>query len=166
MGKKNADYKVATGSGSVIAIIKENTNKHGKIRGKTKKQTKVLRGACVHHTLNNKGKVKPTITNDGKQTCTCRMCGASFKGRPYNKEEVVNKFKGAKEVVNQAKYLAVAVNAGNDAIRFFSEMGSMLELAPKNYRKIGSIAEKAESVRNKKKKKKNGSDFSSMGGWR
>lgn len=161
---KRPEYKI--GEGSVISIIKQNTTKNGKIRGKNKKQTKVLRGACVHHTLTNKGKIKPTIYNDGKQTCTCRLCQASFKGRPYSKEEVAGKIKGAKEVINQLKYLAVAVNAGNDAVRYASEAGSILELLPKNYRKVASIAEKAESVRNKKKKKKNGSDFSTIGSWR
>lgn len=161
---KRPDYKIT--EGSVISVIKQNTTKNGKIRGKNKKQTRVLRGACVHHTLNKNGKVKPTIYNDGKQTCTCRMCQASFKGRPYDKEEVINKIKGAKEVVNQLKYLSVAVNAGNDAVRYASELGSMMECLPKNYRKVASIAEKAESVRNKKKKKKNGSDFSTIGSWR
>lgn len=169
MAKKNrkdfSNSKI-TGQGSVISIIDQNTTKHGKIRGKNKRQTKVLRGACVHHTLNKKGRIKPTVTNDGKSTCTCRRCKYSFKGRPYSRTEVQERVDGTKEVVNQLKFMAVAVNAGPDAIRYSSELGSMLELLPSNYKKIGSIAEKAERVRNKKKKEKNGADFSAIGSWR
>lgn len=161
---KKPDYKL--NDGSVVAIISQNITKNGKIRGKNKKQTRVLRGACVHHRLNKSNKCKPTISNDGKSMCTCRLCGGTFKGRSYSNEEIENKIKGAVEVNNQLKYMSVAVNAGNDAVRYSSELGSMLATFKKNYKKINSIAQKAESVKNKKKKKKNGSDYSAMGGWK
>jgi len=165
MSKKTRrpEYKVS--EGSVISTIKQHTKK-GKIRGKNKKQTKILIGACPHHTTNSKGKIKPIISNDGKQWCTCRLCKASFKGRPYKNEELDNKLKGAIEVINQGKYLSVAVGAGNDTIRYFTELGSMLALAKKYYKRVSSLAEKVESIHNKKKKKKNGSDFGTMGAWR
>lgn len=162
MGK---DAKLTKIEGNVINVVKQHTDKKGRIRGKNKTQTKILRGACVHHTINGKGKIKPTIGNDGKSTCTCRLCGGYFKGRPYSPEEVEKKFSGAKEVVNQMKYLAVAVKAGPEAVRFSSELGSMLEIAPKHYKKIGRVAEKAEQVRNKKKKKR-GDDMSAVGSWK
>jgi hypothetical protein len=41
----------------------------------------------------------------------------------------------------------------------------MLEIAPKHYKKIGRVAEKAEQVRNKKKKKR-GDDMSAVGSWK
>ena len=162
MAKKKPDYKVD--STNILATIKANTRKNGKIRGKNKKQTRILKGACCHHLPNNKGKIKPTISNDGKMTCTCRVCGASFKGKPYSKQDVENKMKGMVELDNQLKYLAVAVNAGGDMVRYSSELGSMLACFPKYYRNVVSIAEKAENVR-KKKKKKRGSDYSNVGSW-
>ena len=163
MAKKKPDYKL---DGNIIATIKEHTNKHGKIKGKNKKQTRTLVGACPHHTLNKNGKIKPILSNDGKQTCTCRACGASFKGHPYSGEDVKRMAKGTKELVNQLKYLSVAVNAGNETVRFACELGSMLEHLPSVYKNVKQIAEKAEAVKNKKKKKKSNSNFSNVGGWR
>jgi cation transport regulator ChaC len=160
---KKPIYKA--GDGSVISIIKENTTKHGKIKGKNKKQTKVLRGACVHHTTNHKGKVKPTIGNNDGKVCRCRLCGGTFKPSTYDKEAAENKIKGMREINNQAKYLAVALGTANENIRYFSELGSMIELFPKNYRKLASIAEKVESVK-KKKKNRDNDNYSSLGSWR
>ena len=54
--KKQNEIKI--GDGSVIAIITENLSKKGEIKGRNKRQTKVLRGACMHHVINRKGKVK------------------------------------------------------------------------------------------------------------
>lgn len=166
MAKKHkADCKLAR-EGSVISVIKQYTTKNGKIRGKNKKQTRTLRGACPHHTIDKKGRIKPTVTTHN-QVCTCRLCGGSFKAKGYTKEEVTNKIKGAVEIVNQLKYLSVAVNAGEGAVRYSTEVGSYLAHLPKNYRKVASIAEKAETVRNKKNKKKKGNaDYSTVGSWR
>ena len=160
MGKSNKDYKL---EGNIINVIDQHTKK-GKIRGKNKTQTKILVGACPHHTFNGKGKLKTTLGNNGKNKCTCRRCKADFEPRTYTKEEVIKKIAGAKEVVNQMKYLSVAVKAGPEAVKFSTEAGSILELLPKFYRKTAKIAEKSESVRKKRKNKKH-SSANDYGSW-
>lgn len=165
MAKKKVNYRL--GDGSILSILKQNTSKNGKLRGRNKRETKILRGACVHHTLNKKGKVKTTIdTSKADGTCYCRQCGNSFKIGSYSKGEVKNVLTPVKDVVNNLKFLAVAVSAGPDTVRYSAELGSMLELLPKTYGNVSEIAVKATSSKGKKKHNKNRYDANnSYGAW-
>ena len=160
---KNRDYKV---QGNIIAVIKQNTKK-GKIRGKNKKATKILRGACPHHTITDKNKLKKLLIPDpgyGKGVCRCKLCDAKVKMKAYTKEEVRKGFEGAIEIVDNMKFLAFAVNAGADAAKFATELGSMLAIAPKYYKQISNIAVKGSKVRNNRKNRKK-ENYTSVGMW-
>lgn len=165
MSKKKVNYRL--GDGSILSILKQNTSKNGKLRGKNKRETKILRGACVHHTLNKKGRVKSTIdASRADGTCYCRQCGHEFKAGAYSKPEVKEMLAPAKDVVNNLKFLSVAVSAGSDTVRFSAELGSMLELLPKTYNQVANIALKSISAKNKKKHGKNKYEMSnSIGAW-
>lgn len=165
MSKQKPNYKF--GDDSIISVIQQNLTKNGKIRGKNKKQTKILKGACVHHHLkkNDRNKKKATLeVNKAQNICRCRMCSESFRGTTYTKEEIKEIMKPFKSANSQAKYLSVAVGGGNEAVRYFSELGAMLALYPKNYRKVANVAEKKDKVKGKKKKK-NHSDSEVLGSW-
>lgn len=161
--EQKPSYKA--GDGSVLSIVSENLNKHGKIKAKNKKREKVLKGACMHHAVTKRGNVKMRIkTSDNRSTC--RMCGATFKAGTYEHDEVRKMVKGATELVNNLKFLTIAIGGGSQAVRYSSELGSMLYLLPGNYDKVAKIAKKADSVRKKKKRKKDNSESASLGSWR
>lgn len=164
MSKRKYDNKI-TSKGSVVRIIKDNTTKKGKIRGKNKQETRIMKGACPHHTINKKGKIVPTLVSDrdSNKYKVCRLCGARVEARTYDKEEVSKKLQGAIDVDNNMKFLAVATNAGEPMVRFSSELGSMLKVAKKYYRKVAKIAEKAEKIKSKKNKGRRSND--SLGSW-
>lgn len=166
MAKKNKNkpiYKL--GDGSVPAIITQHLSKKGKLKCDDKKQMKVLRGACVHHKLNNNGKIKAQISSNGKGERFCRICGATFTTTPFDDESLASILSDMENLNNQAKFVVTAVGADNSSQRFFAETGSILKLYPKAYQKLIKVAKKADSV--KKKKKKNRSDGSSTyGSWK
>jgi len=167
MKDKKKPYKIDSASKNIMGVIQDHLTKHGKIKGNNKRETLILLGACIHHTQNSKGKLKPTVWNPDGRTCKCRMCKYEWGG------EILTKDKMKKEIeetilpfVNQYKYLAVASNAGAEAVKYGSELGSMLMVFPNNYNKIAKVVKKKESV--KKKKSSGGGDKynSSLGGWR
>ena len=58
MSKKNKEFKRTNyrmGDGSVVATITANQKK-GKLKGKNKKETRILKGACTHHIIGKNGK--------------------------------------------------------------------------------------------------------------
>lgn len=144
--------------GSPIKRITESLNKHGEIKGSSKKETKILRGLCVHHKYNKKGKIVAEIVNDGEGTCTCLMCRHEFTTKlPTMKEldEIVDEMI---KLNDQAKFMAVSVDAGDETIKYLAAMGVQLMNYKKTYSKLKSIAERQETIKNGKKKKSKGKD--------
>lgn len=162
MAKKHATGKL--GNVDVIRVTTDSLNKKGKIKGKNKKEERVKRGACVHHKYNKKNKVKPDCDNE-KGKCHCRMCDARFRHKPYSDDEVVKNLNPVKEMNNQLKFVAVATNAGPEAIRYASQLGAMLECFRKNYKAVISIAIKQDRVKKKGKKNKSNSGSAALGSW-
>ena len=70
---------------------------------------------------------------------------------------------GMKEMNNQAKFMSIATNAGDQMSDYFATMGSMLVSFKKNAKKLRTVAEKQGSVREKKKKRNQGSSM--YGSW-
>lgn len=163
--KKNKIPVYKLGDGSVPAIITEHLSKKGRLKASDKKQERILRGACVHHMINKAGKLKPTVSNNGKRECFCRICRSSFSTVPYDDGTVSNVVSEMKGLNNQAKFMITAIGGGNESQRFFSELGSMLEMYPSRYVKVLKVAKKADGIRRKKKKKKS-SGASSYGSWK
>lgn len=168
MSKKNKEFKRATyrmGDGSVVATLTANQKK-GKLKGKNKKETKILKGACVHHIIGKNGKIKPMYHNDGNGRCICRMCGGSFPAKMFNEDKLDKVIGNMEDLNNQSKMVVQAIGADKSTIRFFSELGSMLKLYPKTYSNIRRIAEKQDSMKRKKKGNHNGGSNTTLGAWR
>jgi len=165
MSKKKHDSSKITSKGSVVSVIKANTTKKGKIQGRNKHETRIMKGACPHHTINKKGKIVPTLVSDrdNSKYRICRLCGARVEPTTYTKDELSKKLQGAIDVDNNMKFLSVAANSGESMVRFSSELGSMLKLVKKYYRSIAKTVEKREKIKNKNNKKNRGND--SLGSW-
>ena len=152
---------------SVIEVTKACTKK-GKLKGDSKKKTKTLIGICPHHKLNKKGKIKPTIFSNDGEYCICSMCGEKFPGSFYNNDQLSQIIGDMKELNNQNKYTSVAINAGDQTVDFFAQMGVMLNSYKKNSKKVRNVAERQGSVKKKKNKNRgggNGSGSSMYGSW-
>lgn len=153
--------------GSLVQTITNNLNKHGEIRGSSKTETKNLRAMCPHHKINKKGKIKPTISNDGNGTCTCTMCGAKFSTHLYSKEEsdkIVGKFRG---MLDQSRFMTQAADLGKDTQSYLARLSVDTSHFGKTYGKIKKAIEKNESVKKKKNRNKGfGGGSENYGGWR
>lgn len=142
-------------------------NKKGKIKGKNKKETKALKAQCCHHMYNKKMKQKPTIFRTGDDYAICEACGARFPVKVFEDDELNARIKGFEEMNNQAKYIAVAVGAGNSTVEYFSKVGAAIQPFKKTYKKIRTIAQKKNSLNKKKNKKGNrtGGGSAQYGSW-
>ena len=129
-------------------------NKKGEIKGKSKKETKALKGKCCHHKYNKKMKLKPTIFRTGDGYAVCEACGARFPIKVFEDDELNARIKSFEEMNNQAKYISVAAGAGNEMADYFSNVGVAIKPFKKAYKKIRTLAQKKQSI-NKKHKKGN-----------
>lgn len=154
--------------GSLVATVTNNLNKHGEIRGENKKQTKILRAACPHHKINKKGKIKPTVYNDGNGNCTCYLCGAKFGTKLYSKEETKEMCGKVKKILDQARFMNQAADLGKESGTYLAKLSVDLSALPKTYGKIKKAVERTEHIKNRKKKNRNGNNNSgsSYGAWR
>lgn len=160
------EIKIKSGKKSIVAKLTEKTNKKGVIRGNNKKETKSLRAMCVHHRINKKGKIKPTISAAGDR-CECKMCGNKFPTKILKQDRLMEIYSPLKGYVNQAKFMAVAGDLGDEVTNFLCKFSVDLEKFPKVYRKIASAVEKKDSVKKKRHNKhgNNNSGSSSYGSW-
>jgi hypothetical protein len=169
---KNKNKKAFTFNGKnfdTIVMVTNSLNKHGEIRGASKKETKNLRALCPHHKLNKKGKKKPTVSNNGNGLCTCEMCGSSFTTHLYNKDELDKIVGKINNVLSQARYIVASADLGKEAEQFFARTSVEMAQLPKAYSKIKNAVERSENLKKKKKgKDKNysGSGSENYGGWR
>lgn len=166
MGKKNEyrQTKYRRGDGSVIDVETQHVKK-GRLKGANKKQTRILRGSCVHHVITKNGKIKGTWSNNGKGQCQCYLCKATWPTKMLDKYEVEKKLHGAKELVNQAKFISQAINADRKTVTFYANLGASLEMFPNEYNNIKRIVEKRDSLKKKKKKGGNSGPKTTIGYW-
>lgn len=163
MAKKNENINI---KGSIVATITNNLNKHGEIRGGNKKETKNLRAMCPHHKLTKKGKIKPTVINDGNGTCLCTMCGHKFSTHLYTKDEVkktTGKFTG---MLDQARFMNEAADLGKESASYLAKLSVEVSHFPKTYGKIKKAVERTENVKKKKNKNNGDGGTTNYGGWR
>lgn len=147
-----------------IEEVTKATNKKGKLKGKNKKETKVLKAVCPHHKISKKGKIKPTTFRSSDGMCICSMCGAKFPARFY-KDDDVDRIVGDMETLNnQSKYMSTAIGAGPKSIDYFCNMGAELSTYGKSYRKIREVADKRGRAKQKKRKRTFGGS-SEYGSW-
>lgn len=152
---------------STVQAVTNSLNKHGEIKGKDKKETKNLRAMCPHHKITKKGKIKPTIYNDGNGTCICEMCGHRFPTHLYTNDETKKVVGEMTQILDQSRYLAEAADLGKDTKAYLAQTSVSVAHFPKTYKKIRKVVEKSESTKRRKNKghnQKGGSE--SYGGWR
>ena len=147
-----------------VKLVTEALNKKGALKGKSKKETKVLKALCPHHKYSKKGKLKPTIFNNGDGTCVCTMCGKKFPASLYNNENLGQIVGDMKTLNEQSKYMAVATGAGPATIDYYSQFGVMIGNYKKSYKKLRNVIAKQDSIKQKKKKRA-GTTSAQYGSW-
>lgn len=155
--------------GSVIATITNSLNKHGEIKGANKKEKKNLKAMCPHHKITKKGKIKPTVSNDGNGTCKCEMCGHEFTTHLFTKDETKENTGKFVEMLDQARYMAQAADLGKDTNMYLAKLSVDVSHFNKVYGKIKHVVERSDNMKKKKKghrNNNNGGGSSNYGGWR
>ena len=147
---------------SVVEVSKHITKK-GRIKGKNKKETKMLKGRCTHHKINRKGSVKPMITCDSEY-CYCELCDAKFPTRLFKDDEIKDLVNDFNEFNNQNKYMSVATGVGENMTEYFAQLGVMLSMYKKYAKRVRNIADKTGNHKKHKKKQKS-SGSSQFGSW-
>lgn len=147
---------------SVVMNITRNVNKKGKLKGKNKKETKFLKASCPHNKITKSGKLKSTVSiNDNY--CICELCGKRFPASFYDDSEIKNVVNSMIELNNQNKFTATAANCGEETVKYFSNMGVILDSYKKRSKKTRNLAKKTSAM--KKKKHGNNNNYNSYGSW-
>ena len=166
MGKKKNKIKTTTLNLNGKKLIEFHTaclNKHGELKGKNKKETKVIKDTCMHHKVGKKGKLKSRV-NVNDQTAHCTMCDHEFPATLYSKEErsrIVDEYWG---LVDNTKYMATSIGAGEDTLRCLGEAGVSIENVKKINKKCTKMVRKEDQIAKKKKKNKDNGN-SKLGSW-
>lgn len=152
---------------NIIGKLTKYLSKNGRLKGKTKHETKALEGACLHHKQKQSGKIKPMIENDGHGRCYCEACDHSFQTAPFNDKDLDERYENLDEIVQQAKFLAAALDAGDDTEQYLATTCILLANFPKTYRKLKAAAEKRDKIHKKSKgKTQKYGGSSTLGGWK
>ena len=153
--KKKGNTRIPTiASNTVTARITKSLNKKGRIKGKTKEETKLLKAVCNGHKLNKKGKVRAIIVNRGDGYCEC-ACGTVFPAAPYKKEEVKDMIQPLKELLHQGRFMCEAAGIDTATQQYFADTSIRIEKLPKIYNRVKKVVEKNDNNKKNKKNKKN-----------
>lgn len=152
---------------NIIGKLTKYLSKNGRLKGKTKAETKALKAACLHHKQKGNGKIKPMIENDGQGRCYCEGCEESFLAAPYDDKALNTAFDDFNEILQQAKFLSAALDAGDDTEQYLAKLNMMLVHFTKVYRKLREAAEKRDKIHKKSKgKTQKYGGSSTLGGWK
>lgn len=165
---KNAVAIPDFGKKCTAEIITESLDKHGEIKGKTKKETKNLRLICNHHRYTKKRRVKPNISNDGAGRCDCPMCNGSFTTHQFTNEELKERIGLVLEILSQARFMTAAAGLGREMERYYAMTSVHVGHLAKAYKKTRNALAKAErtkSGKGKRDKKKNRATSHAYGSW-
>lgn len=149
---------------STELITKAQRKHHGKLKGNSKKETKLLKATCNHHIYTKKGNQKPMIHNNGDGTAVCPMCKAIIPTKLMDDATVKSATEKVTRIVNQAKFLNIAIDGGTEADKFLVDTAVHLMQISKVYSKIRKVASKKDAMKGKKKKNRN-NQGSSLGSW-
>lgn len=164
MGKKksNKSMSIDLKGQTLVKFFTNSLDKHGEVKGKNKKETKLLRDTCPHHKLNKKGKLRSRVdVIDGMAHCT--MCGHEFTTEPYSKEKRKKIVKDFVELVDQTEFMGTAIGDDDNNIKSIASAKPVARLINDANKKYTKLVAKQDKIKNKKDKNKNSS--SSMGGW-
>ena len=164
MGKKLKVHRLDLGSKNLVELHSKSLNKHGVLKGKNKKETKVLKATCMHHKYNKKGKLKSRISDvDKNGICHCTMCETDFRALPYNKEDRRKALDESLNLIDNTKFYITAVDPKNEAAqRLLAEADVAMRLVAKYNKKVTKIVMKKDNLTEKKKKNE---VESTLGSW-
>lgn len=177
MGKNKKKTKVKSNktkslirASSALQQTSRAVNKKGKLKGRNKQDTKRLKAICPHNRITKKNDIVETyrITEgkDGQPWCICTQCGAKFLAGYYETKEMKAIIKETKMVIENAKFLATAVNGEPKVIDKLASINSELDWVIKTSKKLTNIAKYQDDIKKNKKKNKNkGYGGGSLGHW-
>ena len=160
MGKYSNELKKVKS----FATFNDHISKKGKIKGKNKKEKKILKGMCPHFRVTKNGKLKNMVINNGQKQCVCKLCGEVFPARFYEDEELDKIISEFKKTLNENKYIAVQVNGGAKTTEYLMQLGGMVSQYPKISKRLRDVAQKKGKVKHNKDKK-NGYKSNIYGDW-
>lgn len=166
MGKKKNKIKTTTLNLNGKKLIEYHTsclNKHGELKGKNKKETKVIKDTCMHHKVGKKGKLKSRVNVTG-ETAHCTMCDQDFPATIYTKEDRRRIITDYREFLNNTKFMAAGIGAGEDTQRFLAESAVSIDNVNNINKKCSKIIRKQDQIAKKKKKNKDTGN-SKLGSW-
>lgn len=164
MGKKKKikTTRIDLGGKKLIEFQTGMLNKHGELKGRNKKETKILKDTCMHHRINKKGKLKSRVEVAGG-VAHCTMCNNDFTAKPYSKDERDRICGDFYELVNNAKFMAAATHADENVQRVLAETAVNVRNVSKISKTLTKVVEKEDRM--SKKEKKNSNSSSSLGEW-
>lgn len=153
-GKDKFNIMSLLAKGNPIAIVSEQLNGKGIIKG-SKKEKRRYGAMCFHHKINKKGKQVPTIyTLDNGHKC-CEMCNGEFDINTLEKKDVKEAVAELEMIINQAKYIAIATKCDDATIKYLASLHLHLAEFPEKYKNISEIAERVDKIKNGKNKDNN-----------
>lgn len=161
--KKHRPNKLDPQIREIVSTIDKCRKKggHGKIKIKgDKEQTAVMRGRCVHMTINKKNGRPDSTTvietdKDGNRYFFCKACRKAWYPDLPTMEDVDHAVGVLEELNNRFKYLSVNLNI-RDATKFTSSVGGQLGRYPKFAKSIIKVVRKEDHRRKVGKGRKNG----------
>lgn len=167
MSKKNKKQKsINFGNRKIIDIIEERSDKHGKIRGRNKQETKDLRNSCTHHKVTKKGKIRGTLQpSDVEGYLYCPKCGKLVSTELATPEMIDENFTETSGLLSQSLYFAQALDAGEGVIRDIAESNIRLMRVKKSVKKLTKMAKKTDNLSDKGKKNKKNVSSATFGSW-
>ncbi len=164
-----AKIKNSNKKSKALILISKADRKHGKIKGKNKKETKQLRLMCPHYKITKKGHVKATIIpapgvdENGHKYCVCEQCGATVRTKFLTDEDVAKVIGDAMDMFQQLKYMGTAVGS-DKTVDLAAQVCVLLKAGKKGYLRTRDIAKKSGNMK-KKKNKNNGRGSNFYGSW-
>ena len=148
---------------SAVNAVSKAVTKKGKIKGRNKKETKILKLTCCHHFYDRKeGETVTPIFSNSDGTRVCEMCGKTFSSHFYSNSELKNTIEPTKELLNQLKFMAVAIGADNATVDTIVKTYVGISSVSKLYKRCRKVAASTSKVKkNKKGKKKRTNQYGS-----
>lgn len=157
-------------SKSLIKVSTMCKKKKGKLKGKNKKETQLLKDICPHHFLTKKGRVETRLTNLGDMkykhpkpgVAKCVLCGTKFSLNPYTIQEVDDIVSAYVDLLNLTQYLSVEVNANGEITDMLGEECTRAREVKKIYKRINKITKKRNHIKKNKSKRQGSSQYGNL----
>jgi hypothetical protein len=148
-----------------VMVTTNAVNKKGKLKGKNKKEKKLLKESCCHHIYNKHHKLKATFHDAGPGVVVCELCGREIPVAWVETDKIKEICDPVLSYANQAVTGAVAANLGEKVVDYMVNFKVSVEEFPKYYKKTIKVLNKQDRMRKKKNRKNNGGGSTKYGSW-